>query len=146
MRRFIAAYAVFLGATTLACSSPPGEKLASTSSAETACRASTEVATLIGFDRDTLVLTAVNGNGEELSIQYTGDTSAVAADLGAFEPPDPCFGQANAWNHQIGRGLTQPVIERLSHFARFTCNASVRLGEGNVVLSFQPVPYPPEPT
>lgn len=145
MRRFIAAYAVFLGATTLACSSPPGEEIASTSSAQTACGASSEVLTLTGFDRETLVLTAVNGNGKVLSIRYTADTSPVPADLASFEPPDPCIAQATAWNHQIGRGLTQAVIERLSHFARFSCNASVRL-EGNVIVRFEPVPFPPEPT
>lgn len=144
MRRLIAAF-VIIGATTLACSGPPGEKLGSSSSALRACRGSSEVLTLTGFDRETLVLTAVNADGEELSIQYTGDTSALAADLASYEPPDPCFAQATAWNHQIGRGLTQAVIERLSHLAQFSCDASVRLGEGNVVLSFRPVPFPPNP-
>jgi hypothetical protein len=145
MRRFIAAYAVFLGATMLACSSPPGEKIASTSSAQTACDVRSEIVTLTGFDSDTLVLTVVNGDGEQLSIQYTGDTSAVAANLGEYEPPDPCFGQATAWNHQIGRGLMQAVIERLAHFAKFSCNARVSLGGDNVVLSLKPVPFPPNP-
>ena len=145
-RRFIAAYAVVIAATALGCSSSPGEKIGSTSSAQTACGASSEVVTLMGFDRHTLVLTALNGNGEVLTMQYTAETSAGAADLASFEPPDPCDAQATAWNHQIGRGLSQAVIERLSHFAQFSCNASVRLGVGNVVLSFTPVAFPPEPT
>lgn len=146
MRRFIAAYAIFVGATALGCSSPPGEEIGSTSSAQTACGASSEVVTLTAFNRRTLVLTAVNGNGEVLSLQYTEDTSGVAADLASYEPPDPCLAQARAWNHQIDRGLSQAVIERMSHFAQFSCNASVRVGEGNVVLSLQPVAHPPEPT
>ncbi len=146
MRRLIAAYAIFICATALGCSSPPGEKIGSTSSAQTACGAASEVVTLTGFDRHTLVLTAVNGNGEVLSLQYTDDTSGVAADLASFEPPDPCLAQARAWNHQIHRGLSQAVIERLSHFAQFSCNASVRIGEGNVVLSYKPVAFPPQPT
>ncbi len=144
MRRLIAAY-VIIGATTLACSGPPGEKIASTSSAQTACEGPSEVVTLTGFDRETLVLTAIDGNGRELSIRYTADTEALAADVASYEPPDPCFAQATAWNHQIGRGLTQAVIERLSHFAQFSCDASVRIGEGNVALSFRPVPFPPNP-
>lgn len=145
MRRSIAV-CVVLGATSLGCSSPPGERLGATGSALSACEADPEVVTLTGFSRDTLVLTAVNGDGEQLSIQYSADTTPFAADIGTFEPPDPCFAQATAWNHQVGRRLTQAVIERLAHFAQFTCNASVQLGEGNVILSFRPVAFPPEPT
>lgn len=147
MRRFLAAY-VILGATTLACSGPPADRSESTSSAQSACEApADEVVTLTGFDRHDLVLTAVNAEGETLPpLRYTADTAALAADLASYEPPDPCLAQATAWNHQIQRGLTQAVVERLAHFARFGCNASVTLGEGNVVLSFRPVPYPPEPT
>jgi hypothetical protein len=142
MRRFIAAYAI-LGATTLACSAAPD----STSSAQSALAApADEVVTITGFDRQTLVLTAVNAEGETMSLQYTPDTSALAANLAGFEPPDPCFAQATAYDHQIDRGLTQALIERLVQFARFSCNAAVTLGEGNVVLSFQPVAHPPEPT
>lgn len=146
MSRFIAAY-VILGAATLACSGAPGDRSESTSSAQSACETpADQVVTLTGFDRRDLVLTAVNAEGETMSLQYTADTSALAADLASFEPPDPCFAQATAYDHQIRRGLTQAVVERLAHFARFGCNASVTLGEGNVVLSFRPVPYPPQPT
>ncbi len=145
MRRFVAAYVIVIGATALGCSSPPGERVGSTSSAQTACEGGSQVVTLTGFDRETLVLTALNADGEELSIQYTADTTAVAADLASYEPPDPCFAQATAWNHQIGRGISRAVVERLAHFARFSCDASVQLGEGNVALSFKPVPFPPNP-
>ncbi len=147
MRRFLAAAYVILGATTLACSGPPGDTTESTNSALSACdTAGCEVVTLTGFDRETLVLTGVNAAGEELSIRYTADTEALPADLGTYEPPDPCFAQATAWNHQIGPDHTEPLIERLAHFATFRCNASVTLGEGNLALSFRPVPYPPQPT
>ena len=144
MRRFVSVCSVFIAATTLACSSAPGEKVASTSSAQTGCESAT-VVTLTGFDRHTLVLTGVTADGTELAIQYTSDTVGLPADLGQFTPPDPCFGQANAWNEQIDFGLTCDVIQRLEHFARFDCDASIVLGDDNEALTFQPVGSAPAP-
>jgi hypothetical protein len=103
------------------------------------------VVTLTGFDRDTLVLTGVTADGAELAIQYTGDTFGLPADLGSYTPPDPCFAQATAWDNQIDFGVTRAVVERLAHFARFDCLASVTLGDENEALSFQPVASAPAP-
>lgn len=144
MHRFVAACSIVIGATTLACSSPPGENVESTSSAQSACEGGARVVTLTGFDSDALVLTGITPEGETLAIRYTADTEALAANLIEY-PPDPCLGQATAWNKQIDRGLTQAVIERLAHFASFSCSASVTLGAGNVALTFQPVAFAPAP-
>jgi hypothetical protein len=142
MRRFVAACSIITSATTFACSSAPGEKVASTSSAQTGCE-STAVVTLTGFDRHTLVLTGVTADGAELAFQYTSDTWGFPADLGTYTPPDPCFAQATAWNEQVDFGLTRAVVERLEHFALFDCEASVTLGRDNEVLAFQPVASAP---
>jgi hypothetical protein len=145
MHRFIAVCSIVICATTLACSSAPSEKVASTSSAQTGGCGGAAVVTLTGFDRQTLVLTGVTADGAELTIQYTGDTLALPADLGRYTPPDPCFAQATAWNEQIDCGLTWDVVERLEHFARFDCEAAVTLGEDNGALTFQPVASTPDP-
>jgi hypothetical protein len=144
MRRFVAVCSIFIGATTVACSSAPGEKVASTSSAQTGCESAT-VVTLTGFDRQTLVLTGVTADGAELAIQYTGDTIGLPADLGSYTPPDPCFGQATAWNEQCDFGVTRAVDQRLEHFARFECQASVTLDLDNEAITFQPVASAPAP-
>lgn len=145
MTRFVAAIAVVIGAACIGCSSAPSEKLASTSSAE--CTGpSTAVVTLTGFDKHSLVLTGVTTDGAEIAIRYDADTTPIAADLGLYEPPDPCLAQARGWNQQIDRGLSQAVIERLAHFAQFSCMASIELGPGNQAITFKPVPYPPQPT
>ena len=145
MPRFVSAVAVVIGAACIACSSPPGEKVASTSSAEST-GPSNVVVTLTGFDKHSLVLTGVTTDGAEISLRYDAETTPVAADLALYEPPDPCLAQARAWNQQIDRGLSQAVIERLAHFARFSCMASIELGPGNQAITFKPVPYPPQPT
>ena len=134
---------IFIGVTALACSSAPGEKVASTSSAQTGCESAT-VVTLTGFNRRTLVLTGVTADGAELAIQYTSDTIGLPADLGTYTPPDPCFAQATAWNNQIDFGSAhRAVVERLEHFARFECAASITLGTENEALTFQPVASAP---
>jgi len=145
MRRFVFVCSIFICGATLACSSAPGEKVASTSSAQTGGCGGAAVVTLTGFDRYSLVLTGVTADGAELAIQYTIDTVGLPADLGTYTPPDPCFGQASAWNEQIDFGLTRAVVQRLEHFARFDCEASVTLGSDNEVLTFQPVASTPAP-
>jgi hypothetical protein len=145
MRRFVVVCSIVICGATVACSSAPGEKVASTSSAQTGGCEGATVVTLTGFDRYSLVLTGVTADGEELSIQYTVDTVGLPADLGTFTPPDPCFAQAVAWNEQIDFGVTRAVVERLDHFARFDCEASVTLARDNEALTFQPVASTPDP-
>ena len=142
MRRFVVVCSIIIGTGTLACSGPPGEKVASTSSAQTGCE-STTVITVTGFDRRTLVLTGVTADGTEMAMRYTDETWGLLADLGSFTPPDPCFGQATAWNEQIDFGVNRAVVERLTHFARFDCEAIVTLDTDNEVLTFQPVAAEP---
>jgi len=148
MHRFVAVCSVFVGVAALGCSSAPNEKVASTSSAQTGCE-SAAVVTLTGFNSRTLVLTGVTADGAELAIQYTTDTVGVPADLGTYTPPDPCFAQATAWNNQIdqideiGLGCSRALVQRLEHFARFECAASITLGAENEALTFQPVASAP---
>jgi hypothetical protein len=144
MRRIVAVCSIFIGATTVACSSAPREKVGSTSSAQTSCEGST-VVTLTGFDRQTLMLTGVTADGAELAIQYTDYTIGLPADLSLYTPPDPCFGQATAWNEQVDFGVSRAVVERLEHFARFACVASVALDGDNEAITFQPVASAPAP-
>jgi hypothetical protein len=142
MRRFVAVCSVFIGVAALGCSSAPNEKVASTSSAQTGCESSATVVTLTAFNPRTLVLTGVTADGVELAIQYTSDTIGLLADLGTYTPPDPCFGQATAWNNQIDEmtfGCNRAVVQRLGHFARYECAASITLGADNEALTFQPV-------
>jgi hypothetical protein len=144
MRRFVAVCSIFIGVAALGCSSAPNEKVASTRSAQTGCESAT-VVTLTAFDPHTLVLTGVTADGVELAIQYTSDTIGLLADLGTYTPPDPCFGQATAWNNQIDQideidvGCSRALVQRLEHFARFDCAASITLGADDEALTFQPV-------
>lgn len=143
MHRFVAVCSVVIGVAVLGCSIAPNEKVGSTSSAQTACARAT-VVTLTAFDSHTLVLTGVTADGEELTIQYTSETVGLPADLGTYTPPDPCFAQATAWNNQIDQidaigPCGRAVVQRLEHFARFECAASILLGGDDEALTFQPV-------
>jgi len=116
-----------------ACSARGPEPIATTTAAD-----STDPldVTVTGFDENTRVMTVRVGE-EMLALHYTADTDALPTSVPP-EPPDPCFGQETAWNQQIGRGLTQAVIERLAHFARFQCEAQVTRGSGDEIAAFQP--------
>ena len=148
MHRFVAVGSIFVGVAALGCSSAPGEKVGSTSSAQTGCESAT-IVTLTGFNSRTLMLTGVTADGVELAIQYTSDTIGLPADLGTYTPPDPCFAQATAWNNQIdqvdeiGFGCSHALVQRLQQFARLECAASITLGAENEALAFQPVASAP---
>jgi hypothetical protein len=76
-----------------------------------------------------------------LVLQYTDATESLPAVV-LEEPPDPCFAQQTAWNQQTGGGLTQAVVERLVHFARFACAARITVN-GGTITSFRPGLPPP---
>jgi len=148
MHRFVAVCSIFVGVAALGCSSAPGEKVGSTSSAQTGCGSPT-VVTLTGFNSRTFMLRGVTADGAELAFQYTTDTIGLPADLGTYTPPDPCFAQATAWNDQIdqideiGFSCSRPLAQRLQQFARLECAASITLGAENEALTFQPVASAP---
>lgn len=91
----------------------------------------TNPAQLVSFDRNTGELWAVP-SGQPLTPYLNQTLTAyIAADLRAFEPPDPCFPPVQAWNFTVAFDKRYHVQSRfvfellLGVMADLQCNASV---------------------
>jgi len=110
---------------------------------------STNPAQLVSYDRSTSTLWALP-NGLPLSSYLNQKvTTYVAADLTAFEPPDPCIPAIEAWNFTVdfdartGQKSTLVFEILLTAMSDLSCHATVTSvpgGSPEPLVAVQPAP------
>jgi len=110
---------------------------------------STSAAQLVSFDRPTSTLWALP-TGQPLSSYLNQKlTTYIAADLTAFEPPDPCVPAVEAWNFLVdydehtGQKSTFAFEILLGVMSDLSCHAtvtSVTSGSPQPLVAIQPTP------
>jgi hypothetical protein len=97
----------------------------------------TGVNQLVDFEQSTGKLWAYPQNHSLATYQHTATTHHLEADLGRFEPPDPCYEAVHMWNYAVQydrryHTSSTPVFEALlGLMSSAKCSAIVTTTSGS---------------